>query len=282
MKAVTSRGIYAVLVRSTERVVKPWTITPDTARAMLGLSQGNRSINKGHAQALAAEMEADRFDGSLDLIRFTTDGVLCDGHHRLHAIILSGKTLTMQVQLNVPVDSVGVIDGQGRPRTAVDQSHFMGVEAFTTTHAAICKAGAFGFHGGKIWPRALLKVYDLNRDHVVYAAEHCNSQLAVVQGAVACAHAWFVEHKDDDALERLALFCDCMTGKHGDLSGPNSAALRLKAWMRTLEGVQGTIRGSSRSVGYARVDAAIKKFCDGVTVTKLVPATNLYPRLRSA
>lgn len=96
-------------------------ITPAKARAYLDLSpvDRRRKVRKGVLERLIADLEAGEWQLTADPIKFNTAGDLIDGHHRLNAIIETGKTVQVAVARNVPPDAVMVID-TGAPRTPTD------------------------------------------------------------------------------------------------------------------------------------------------------------------
>ncbi len=94
-------------------------ISHATAQKYLGQSAGNRRINNGYVLALAAAMETNKWDPDASEIVFDDSGELVDGHHRLHAVMRSGKTVRMLVKRGVNKAARGFID-TGRTRNIRD------------------------------------------------------------------------------------------------------------------------------------------------------------------
>lgn len=94
-------------------------IDPITAQQMLGQNTSNRRYEPKLADFYGEEMTAGRwiFDGAP--IRFSDEGILIDGQHRLGGVVASGTTQPFIVIYGLPKDSQDVMDG-GRRRSAAD------------------------------------------------------------------------------------------------------------------------------------------------------------------
>lgn len=91
-------------------------ITPAMARAMLESNTGNfRPVNQSRVRRYASDMLTGKWWLNGEAIK--TNGVmLLDGQHRLHAIIMSGKTIETVVVDGLETDSAISMD-KGAPRT---------------------------------------------------------------------------------------------------------------------------------------------------------------------
>lgn len=92
-------------------------ITPEIAKEILGTSQGNfryvnstRTINPVIVKKYAADMTNGNWKISPQGIVIDENGILLDGHHRLHAVILSGQAVDFNVCFGAPQDCVEVLD----------------------------------------------------------------------------------------------------------------------------------------------------------------------------
>jgi hypothetical protein len=96
-------------------------IGPAEAEKYLELNKkGNRKLIKRNIEWLRREMENNRFHPlNGDTIRFNMKGELIDGQHRLHAIILTGKSYPMLVVRGVLEEAFQTID-EGIHRTVKD------------------------------------------------------------------------------------------------------------------------------------------------------------------
>lgn len=99
--------------------VKVEVITPETAAAYLATSIGNRSMSSARVHQYAEDMREGAWELTHQSIAFDDDGVLVDGHHRLTAVTVAKKPVTMLVARGVASDAYSAID-VGRPRTLAD------------------------------------------------------------------------------------------------------------------------------------------------------------------
>jgi hypothetical protein len=102
-------------------------VTPETASEWLSRSRpGQRAIRKNHVNEMARDMIAGRWAQTHVGIAFDVNGYLVDGHHRLHAIVESGVTITMPVAYGLSDEAFFRID-QGRPRSVADTVTAVGI-----------------------------------------------------------------------------------------------------------------------------------------------------------
>lgn len=94
-------------------------ITPDAAKAMLGLNTNNRSVTPSRVNDYADEMRKGKWQRTHEGIAFGADGVLYDGQHRLEAIVKANVPITLYVTRGLDPDARVVIN-TGRSRSAVD------------------------------------------------------------------------------------------------------------------------------------------------------------------
>lgn len=83
------------------------TITPIGAERMLKhANKNNRRISSKVVRTYAHDMKTGKWDeGSCSPIVFNEDGILVDGHHRLHAVIKAGVPVKMLVVTGASRDS---------------------------------------------------------------------------------------------------------------------------------------------------------------------------------
>lgn len=123
-------------------------VDPDMAREWLGRNVNNRSLRKSTVAAYAWDMEHGHWRFTGDPVRFSTDGTLLDGQHRLHALILAGVTLQMLVVRNVEPEAQEVMD-TGAKRSPADALALRG-ERSTTVLASVAAVIA---NQGRTWNR---------------------------------------------------------------------------------------------------------------------------------
>lgn len=95
------------------------SVTPEIARRWLERNEVNRNPRLPKVSQYARDMTAGRWKITGEAIKFSRDGKLLDGQHRLHAVIESGCTVQMFVVRGLPPDAQGVMDS-GAGRTAAD------------------------------------------------------------------------------------------------------------------------------------------------------------------
>lgn len=96
------------------------TITPEMAAQWLEKSNTrNRSVSEKTVKAYADDIINNRWELTGQGISFYDDGVLADGQHRLHAIIMADKPTTMTVTKGLLQSAINGID-QHRARAVHD------------------------------------------------------------------------------------------------------------------------------------------------------------------
>lgn len=95
-------------------------IDPAYAKQALEQNAGNRRITQARVEQYARDMKAGKWnENNGETLKFTSDGKLLDGQHRLLAVILSQCTVAMAVARNVPIDAFVTIDS-GKTRNLSD------------------------------------------------------------------------------------------------------------------------------------------------------------------
>ena len=98
-------------------------ITPDKAKVYLSLSDGNKArkygTNKADVNRIIDIINSGGWRVTPDGVAFHWDGSLVNGHHRLSAILKSGKTVKMWVHRGLDDEDVKALD-QGRKRSVSD------------------------------------------------------------------------------------------------------------------------------------------------------------------
>lgn len=94
-------------------------VTPELARQWLVYNRINRPARPDVVRQYVQQIESGIWKRTHQGAAFTREGVLLDGQHRLFAIIQTGKTVTMLVFINEPVENYEFIDC-GRNRSNLD------------------------------------------------------------------------------------------------------------------------------------------------------------------
>lgn len=133
-------------------------ITPEIARSWLLQSHGNRHLSPTLIAAYADAMRRNEFPVTNTGIGFTYDGVLIDGHHRLHAIECAKKPVVMLVFLLSPAtqDKIDI----GKPRSIADRLQMFRGATNTRALASYVNFCAYLIAGEEIPPLRTLDDYD--------------------------------------------------------------------------------------------------------------------------
>lgn len=143
-----------VLERPATSKIAPYmiaeTITPDLAAKYLTRNKRNRPFSDRYARYLAAAIRRGEWNGlNGESIKFTENGDLCDGQHRLNAVIKAGIATTMLVVRGLGEGAFDTLDS-GKKRSAADvmalhgEKNYVVLAANARTVAAIEAGGEFG------------------------------------------------------------------------------------------------------------------------------------------
>jgi hypothetical protein len=96
------------------------TVTPELAKKWLATSVGNRSIDAAKVSLYARMMEQGQWKvDHTSALGIDWNGVLRQGHHRLHAVIQSGLNVKFAVVRGIDPATTDIMD-TGKSRTAAD------------------------------------------------------------------------------------------------------------------------------------------------------------------
>jgi hypothetical protein len=122
-------------------------ITPQMAEKWLENIPPQRAVNDTTVATYGRDMVEGRWMLNGEAIKFTEDGMLLDGQHRLWAIFNTGVTVPSVVQFGVPQEAMMTID-TGRPRSFANVLQIRG-----QSNALILAAAArwwYAYDGGNI------------------------------------------------------------------------------------------------------------------------------------
>lgn len=170
-------------------------IGPATAKAYLANHVPNRRLRPALVKRYAAMMSTGNWRLSHQGIAFNEDGKLCDGQHRLNAIMRSGCTVEMQVSRYCGDAPMAILDS-GYSRSCGDRAMLAGLVT-TKPHETIAILNAIAKIDN---PNASpLQVYEieeyLDRDgeHVAWALATFRRKQqwnAMIRGAFAYCHSF--------------------------------------------------------------------------------------------
>lgn len=94
-------------------------VTPEVAKAWLDANNStNRNLRWWLVQEYAERMERGEWHLNGDPLKFDADGMIFEGQHRLHAVILFGKPVEFDVMRGLPASDR--FNSGGQPRTLAD------------------------------------------------------------------------------------------------------------------------------------------------------------------
>ena len=117
-----------------ELTVERYAVGPDLAAAWLEYRNPlNRPSSKTKVAGYARDMATDAWHENGATIAFNKEGVLCDGEHRLRAIVESGATIWILVAFNSADKGID----RGRMRSVLDERRMRGEKTGRTYIAAV-------------------------------------------------------------------------------------------------------------------------------------------------
>jgi hypothetical protein len=111
------------------------TITPGIAKEWLLLNCNNRPINSGTVTQYAKDMLSGNWQLNGETIKFSSEGKLLDGQHRLAAIVRAEVSIPMLVVRELSSDSFSTID-VGLRRSTAQILHMAGFKNTSALAAA--------------------------------------------------------------------------------------------------------------------------------------------------
>lgn len=102
-------------------------MTPAMAQAILASQEpdANRRLDVFQVTRLVDLIRSGKWEEDVDSVKLTKAGRLVDGQHRLHAVIQTGKTLTMLVAYGIPESVIKFVD-TGKRRTTGQTLQILG------------------------------------------------------------------------------------------------------------------------------------------------------------
>lgn len=134
---VKGKGLSALLSNTVQ--VKPGRqiVTPDMARVYLAANETNRPISRSAVNRLKSILAAGEWRYNGEAIKFSKEGKLLDGQHRLTAIAESDVSAELMVVTDLQPEAFATLD-QGRKRSGGDVLHVRGVAR--SQHVAVACA----------------------------------------------------------------------------------------------------------------------------------------------
>lgn len=131
-------------------------ITPDIAEYWLTSNGHNRNLRGNVAVAYARDMKNGCWDLNGESIKFSANGELIDGQHRLQAVIISGATIKSLVVFDLPNSTQKTVD-TGVKRQYSDQLTLAG-ESHANTLSALLRRIIFWQSGNYLFSGTRTKI----------------------------------------------------------------------------------------------------------------------------
>ena len=181
-------------------------ITPAMAESYLKEQRNNRAMKPRLVSKYARMMESGKWHTNGETIKFDVNGKLCDGQHRLMALMVVGKALQFCVARNVSDEGILDVDTGGN-RTAGDIFQFNNVPNAKDFAAAIHKYFFLKYHQIIIENpnpvsiqcnnAELLEIYNDNVSEWhrwLLFARGCYKQYFVLSPALIVAYSFYLVH----------------------------------------------------------------------------------------
>lgn len=159
---------------STGESTRVEIVTPELAAEWLKKNTRNRHLIVRVAEDIAADITAGRWRVTHQGIAFGVDGTLFDGQHRLHAIVIAGRAVSVRVTRGLPAEARDAID-TGTARRAHDVYAITdGVVIGTNVRSAICACSTM-VKSGSVMQQGRIRAANLK----AAAEEHLSDVTAV-------------------------------------------------------------------------------------------------------
>lgn len=194
------------------------TITPEIAQQWLAMNTHNRNLRQRVVNGYAADMASGNWVEDGQAIKFSSEGVLLDGQHRLAAIAQSGISIRMLVVRNLSIATQETMD-TGAKRTLADVLKLRGEKNYVGLSSALFRVNQWekGLRkavasGNDVRPthRQLLQTLDEHPElrHSVEVAIKTRVQIPISVAPLSLCHWLFNQINTDD--------CDFFYGRLGD------------------------------------------------------------------
>jgi len=242
-------------------------IDPETAELYLEFNKVNRRLKQTVVEKYARDMSAGRWEMTHEGIAFDVDDNLCDGQHRLKAIMLSGVTLCLLVTRGLPREAKKAMD-QGEKRTAVDRLAFEGVRAHQR-ELAVAKI-MLSYKRKSFSHSEIIENFFKHREAITFVQSQFPAHKTRVTTAnvmAPIARAWYSQDK-----ERLTRFCEVLyDGVGGE---EERIIIVLRDYLMGLKTVSGEITHEI----YMKTERALYAFLNNERIRNLLIASReLFP-----
>lgn len=255
-------------------------ITPEIAASYLATSPGNRAIKNTVVERYAAMMKIGHWELTPEPISFDDHGQLRNGHHRLTAVIKSGKAVKFRVVRGIKSEVFKYVD-TGTPRSVQDASRFSGDPEL----ADITKQDVAHI-------KVMIDIYVQNPTkyrgrqdfieefYIEYkpALEFCRNLLPrdrkyLGNASISAAFGVASMHENKEILREFARLY-----RVGPSENPtNKTPLVYRDWILSEHGPKGNLNSGSgaRNDMMVRTELVLKRYCGGGTYKRMPSVTDV-------
>lgn len=268
----------AHLIKTSERKLPASEyveVTPDMAREWLSSAARNRKVYDIWVERYAERMKRGDWMVTDQGIAFNDSGELIDGQHRLHAIVLANRTVTLLVTRGLDHRAQLVMD-QGIRRQVHEQIALREGWEVTSIHLAVAKAMITGIGGAgeserrsiRTDPQLMERFYKHHHEAVEWAVAQFSHEPFVKGVSIApvmapVARAWY---REDHA--ELLNFCHVVvTGMSQHRN--DQAAVALRNWLLIGRDRKFSEGGSKRILIYKKTEISLKCFLTAEALERL-------------
>ena len=260
-------------------------ISPEKAKEYLSLSRGNprygtstKLVNVPEVDQLARDMRAGNWKNAGGSITFDWNGVLIDGHHRLSAIIKSGKTFPTVVVRGADPSSVSVIDTVVRRPISqrMAASREVGTDLANTRVIAAERIYLAFRKGIRFAERTVTdnEIFDFILEHAdsyKFAYDVFNTAATKpVTSKASFIHAFVEAYEAGVDCEILRRLCNIVnTGRYSGAE-EETAAIELRNWLLAIGNDLGKARMRERMVVSETIQTYISRFVEGKPTSRQI------------
>lgn len=251
-------------------------ITPELAKQYLENQQSNRSISNSYIKRMASDIINNRWLDEADPIKFSADGRLVDGQHRLSAVIKADKPQKFVVIRGYSKDSMAVLD-MGKARSAAHIGQIIGL-GINQTHTSCINSLQLPFWGEAFSNPRILELFNLYNLGVVFACQNIPDTNLRPTAPMRALIAKAYYYEDPEVLQE---FMYVFSSGYQNNPPHDSAAVTLRNhWKQMKEDGELTIGDKKRMEWYLKCQNALSYFIKGLDTRKLAKARNIvdhYP-----
>ncbi len=219
-------------------------VTPAMASTWLKNNHGNRQLRREAVTAYARDMINGVWVPTHQGIAFNDKDVLIDGQHRLHAIVLSGKTVRLMVTFGLPskidgseMTTMDAVD-RGATRTVADQltiQHGFKYGSMTATICAAMGSLCYGERTRRLSVSQTLEVYRAFEKAIDYVITHRPKERGLRSAGILAGFAFALATEENFWEGKTPISVNFDKVIHGQNVAENSPIWHLRKFLLSEE-----------------------------------------------